>query len=458
VRLEWARRAGPLVALGVVAVSLAWASPARAGSIGWCGSGEPTVDVADAVSAFEWHIVYALPSDAPDRFAGYAPRLAGDVATISNWWLSQDPTRQPRFDLVDAPGCPTEPYGRVDISLVRLPRVNGSYAFKEIVSDLSAAGFNSPDKAYLIYYDGTLHAGEEYGVCGQGRTDSHAFAYAVVYLQSCGQSFSDDERALIATHEMVHGLGAVQPSAPHICDGGHVCDGSADLMKSVLDQGDWLPSLTLDIGRDDYYGHSGSWWDTRDSRLLYRLDASLDPAPEIMNLSATSVAGVVRIGWDTSVERSGVHYRIYDERGNYVREEPSSIMTATGDVGQTQVWTVRAVNDAGFLSRPATLRFKIGYGIVDSAGTLLRDTVAPTGVTGLRATRSGNQVALRWSAVADPIGLRGYRIAAPGMRPVVVSATTTRLALAAVRGKTLAVAAVDQAGNVGPASTVRAPR
>jgi hypothetical protein len=44
------------------------------------------------------------------------------------------------------------------------------------------------------------------------------------------------------------------------------------------------------------------------------------------------------------------------------------------------------------------------------------------------------------------------------MRPAVVSATTTRLAIAAVRGKMLAVAAVDQAGNVGPASTVRAPR
>jgi hypothetical protein len=91
------------------------------------------------------------------------------------------------------------------------------------------------------------------------------------------------------------------------------------------------------------------------------------------------------------------------------------------------------------------------------AGTLLQDTVAPTEVTGLRATRAGSQVALRWSAVADPIGLRGYR-AIPGMRPAVVSATTTRLAIAAVRGKMLAVAAVDQAGNVGPASTVRAPR
>lgn len=341
---------------------------------------------------------------------------------------------------------------------MRLPRPNSVYTFDEIVSDLSAAGFASSDKAYLVYYEGTLHAGDENGVCGVGGTDSRAVAYAVVYLQTCGSSYSDDRRVLVATHELVHGLGAVRTSAPHACNSGHVCDSSADLMKAVIGSGDTLSGLTLDVGRDDYYGHSGSWWDTRDSELLYRLDTSLDPAPEIANFTATNVAGSVRVDWASSVLQPGVRYRVYDEQGLLVRDDTSSTISTTGELGETLTWTVRAANDGGFLSRPATLRFKVGYGVVDATGGLLRDTVAPAEVPGLLATRAGSQVVLRWSAVTDPIGLRGYRIAAPGMRPVLVRTTTTRLALAAARRKVLSVAAVDQAGNVGPVSTVRAPR
>ena len=93
----------PFLALVVIAAAPFGGVLGAPSSIAWCGSGEPTVDLADAVSAFEWHIVNATPSDGIDRFAAYAPRLAGDVSAISNWWLTQDSTRRPRFDLFDAP-------------------------------------------------------------------------------------------------------------------------------------------------------------------------------------------------------------------------------------------------------------------------------------------------------------------------------------------------------------------
>jgi hypothetical protein len=443
--------ARPLLALLVVAAAFGWSSSAHAGAIPWCGSGEPTADLPDAVSAFEWHIVYAFPSDGVDRFAAYAPHLAGDAASVSNWWLTQDFTRRPRFDLVDAPGCPSEPYGRVDISLLRLPRAGPEYTFREMVRDVRAASFGSPDKAYLVYYDGTLHPGDEFGVCGQGGTDSRAFAYTIVYLQSCEQSFSDDVRAMIATHEMVHGLGAVESAAPHSCESGHVCDNPGDLMKSTFTGDDALARLTLDVGRDDYYGHGGNWTDTQDSELLYRLDTSLDPAPELANLTATSTGTLVRASWTAAAPR----FRVYDVDGSLVRDDASSTITTNGDIGETLTWTIRSANDGGFLSSPATLRFKVGFGIVDAAGGLLRDTVPPEQVRGLRASRSKSLVLLRWAAVADPIGLKGYRVAAPGRKAVIVSATSARLA---VRGKPVSVAAVDRAGNVGPSATVRAPR
>jgi len=62
---------------------------------------------------------------------------------------------------------------------------------------------------------------------------------------------------------------------------------------------------------------------------------------------------------------------------------------------------------------------------------------------------------LRWVKVADPIGLRGYRITAAGLKPLVVTGTTASFPRARVRGKTVSVAAVDRSGNVGAAATAR---
>jgi hypothetical protein len=445
-----------LTALAAIAAAIAATAPARAASLPWCGSGEPTADQPDAVNAFEWHVVYATASNGVDRFADYAPRIAGDVSTLSNWWLAQDSTRRPRFDLLAAPGCGTE-YGRVDVSLAHTQP--GDVSYDAIVADLRADGFTSPDKGYLVYFDGTPHAGTEYGVCGVGGTDRTSFAYSIVYLQTCGQETDDATRATVATHEMIHGMGAVSSQAPHACNDGHVCDSPADIMKAVMGPGDSLATLSLDVGHDDYYNHSGGWWDVRRSGLLYQLDQSLAPAPDVVGLNATGVGASARITWATSAPATGLVYRIYDEQGQLVADSQlRPLILETGSVGDVLVRTIRAENPLGFLSAPVTIRFKFGYGIVDASGTLLKDTVKPSRVTRVRATRAGSQVVLRWPAVSDPLGLRGYRVTAPGVRPVLVTGTTARLSLARVRGKLVSVAAVDRAGNVGAPASVRVHR
>jgi len=449
-------RVALLLALAAIAAAIGATASARAASVPWCGSGEPTTDQLDAVNAFEWHIIYAAPSDGVDRFAAYAPRIAGDVTAMSNWWLAQDSTRRPRFDLLDAPGCGSE-YGRVDITLVRTP--TGDVSYQALVTDLHNAGFQSPDKGYLVYFDGTPHAGTEYGVCGTGGTDRTSFAYSIVYLQTCNQANDDDTRATVATHEMVHGMGAVSSQAPHACNDGHVCDSSSDLMKAVYGPGDTLASLNLDVGRDDYYGHPGSWADVRKSSLLYDLDQSLAPAPDIVGLTASGVGSSVRIAWTTSAPATGLVYRIYAEQGVLLDgAQLRPVITQSGAVGDIIVRTIRAANPFGFLSAPVTIRFKFGYGIVDASGALLKDTVKPNRVTRVRATRAGSKVVLRWPAVSDPLGLRGYRVTASGVRPVLVTRTTVRLSLARVRGKLVSVAAVDRAGNVGAPASVRVHR
>ena len=77
----------------------------------------------------------------------------------------------------------------------------------------------------------------------------------------------------IATHELLHALGAVPPGDPHTCpgDSGHPCDSPTDVLYPYASGGP-LTSLVLDFNHDDYYGHSGSWPDIQDSLWLHRLD------------------------------------------------------------------------------------------------------------------------------------------------------------------------------------------
>lgn len=442
-----------ILALCAAAVTLALATPARAVSVPWCGSGEPTTDVADAVSAFEWHVIYALPDGGLDHFASFAPQFARDAAAMTSWWLGQDPTRKPRFDLIDSPSCGSE-FGRIDISLVHVPA--GVTDFDGIITAVRNAGFENPDKGYLIYFDGSPHVGDEYGLCGEGAVDNVTFAYSVVFLPTCGQESSDATREAVAMHEMTHGMGAVPTEAPHSCNAGHVCDSPSDLMKASLDSGDSLANLQLDVGRDDYYGHTGNWWDVRNSGLLYDLDQSLDPAPTIARLTATDTAGIVRVDWAPSSAQQDVYYRLYDADGKLTNgDQATTEIIAPGTIGQIYTWTVRSATFGGFLSPPATIRFKDGYGIVDASGALVKDTVKPAAVTSLRATVAGANVVLRWPKLADPIGLRGYRVVVSGQPPRVVTGTTASFPHTRVRGKTVSVAAVDRSGNVGAAATVR---
>ena len=77
-------------------------------------------------------------------------------------------------------------------------------------------------------------------------------------------------------HELLHNLGAVPDQAPHICFEHSVCDWYWDV-ETQFPTGDPISKLVLDYGRDDYYGHSGSWIDIQDSLWLRHLDTPQEP-------------------------------------------------------------------------------------------------------------------------------------------------------------------------------------
>ncbi len=245
----------------------------------WCGQAAQVDRAPNAIAGNPIHWVYAIPSDGPDNLSGLASVMQSDAEQIDGWWRGQDPARTPRNDVAPF-SCGTQ----LDITTLRTSRSSAQLAplqgrFSAIVAALDQASLSSSTTKYVVYYDGPTADGN---VCGQGGSDSSGFGAAVVYLRACvGVS-----TAAVTAHEVLHTFGAVSRAAPNDCEGetsGHTCDDASDLMFPSIG-GEPLSAKLLDLGRNDYYGHSGSWTDTQDSPWLVRLDAQ---APLALTVSGS---------------------------------------------------------------------------------------------------------------------------------------------------------------------------
>jgi hypothetical protein len=446
-----------LVGLAVVA-ALGSAAPAGASTpLPWCGIGSSAGDrLPDATPGFAVHVAYVRPPGAADQLAEWAPRIVGDAAAIDAWWRSQDPTRAPRFDLY--PFACGSPFGQLDITNVTLQQAADGQvdvAFTTIRLLLAEDGFMQPEKTYLVYYDGPVEQLEpDFEVCGVGDNPSGALpGIAVVFLQAC-EAEAPTLRPIVAVHELVHTFDAVTGSAPHHCSDGHVCDVANDLLNSSL-TGEALDALVLDSGRDDYYGHSGLWTDVQDSLFLERLDSPDRTAPSLpASLTATdgSGPGVVRVSWRAATDDVGpITYRVYQD-GRFISTTTSTSASLGIAESHTSSYTIRASDPVGHLSQPLTIRYRLGLGLVDARGKLVRDTVRPPAVGKVSVRRRAKTVVLSWPAVRDLGGLRGYRVKF-GSRIVTVTKPAATLNRAALR-TAVSVAAVDRGGNIGPSTTV----
>jgi hypothetical protein len=266
----------------VALAAVLWIAPAHAAaSATWCGGTQETAE--DRVPELQFaqtqiHVVYAIPSDGADKFAADAPLIVADVAAMDAWWRAQDPTRTPRFDLYPFPGC--EPgLGQLDISFVRLANPASSY------QDTNARTFRLSDELLsstsdgvktLVYYDGPVADPSICGTSAVAPTEGGRFGGTFVWLQGCDPDLgTGGETARVAAHELIHSFGA-EPDIgpPHGCpppNNGHPCDSPADILYPFVSAGQTLATAILDAGRDDYYGHGGSWWDVQDSDWLERL-------------------------------------------------------------------------------------------------------------------------------------------------------------------------------------------
>jgi hypothetical protein len=438
-------------------VALVATAPAQASTPQpWCGGPSAATDrLPDATQAFAVHVAYVRPPGEPDHFTEWAPRIVGDVAAIDAWWRGEDAARTLRFDLFPAPGCATA-FGALDITSVELPQEVGgiSSAFQTLRLLLaSEIGFREPEKAYLVYFDGSTDQIGDERVCGQGVAGRSGLpGLAVIYLDSCGAANGEALRPVVAVHELTHVLGAVGREAPNACDDGHVCDVENDLMTATL-AGEELETLVLDGGRDDYYAHAGSWTDVQDSFFLERLDSPDRAAPSVprsLRAGTDFRSGLVRFSWAAAADDVGpVAYRLYQDSRFLQQVTARSVLLSTD--GRITQYSVRAVDGVGRLSAVASVRFLDGVGMVDAQGRLVRDTVPPPAVARTSVRRTAKTVVLSWRTVRDAGGLRGYRVKI-GSRTLTLR--RPRLEIARSRLRPVSVAAVDRAGNVGPAVVV----
>jgi hypothetical protein len=279
------------------------------------------------------------------------------------------------------------------------------------------------------------------------------------------QSSSDDVRQVGAAFQIVYNLGAMARTngagPPHRCPNspGNVCDSPNDVLANEIRDGATLAGTALDAGHDDYYGHTGSWWDVQDSPFLEHLDSSdHSPPSPVDGLTATSVVGSALFNWNQSTDASTVEYRIYREDGTVFGPFPGTSYTVQSSVGSTITLTIRAEDVLGHFTTPVTIQFKVGYGIVDANGSIVRDTVPPSALGHLKVRHSGKQLVVSWPAATDTVALHGYRVSIGSKVYRVVTGTSIPLPLARAAGRKVTVAALDDAGNLGASAGAKLPK
>lgn len=458
--------------LAVATAAVACALPGAASAGVWCGgTAESATDRPDIASALSWHIIYAVPSDMPDRFADVVDPLIADLTAVDAWWKTQDATRAIRWDLALYPQC-IGGLAALDISSIRLAHdstwfnsVTGGIRWTRVHDDVVAAGFNDPEKKDLIFFDGPFAI--PHRECGISRTSYPELgggnSYSVVYIDaSCNADLGTGAfTAVAAAHEMTHSMDALTkvapgaPGPPHVCpgDSGHPCDSPTDLLYPSTAFGTPLSTKILDVGHDDYYAHPGPWWDVQDSPFLEHLDSTDTAAPGAPVGFTVRLArdGTVELVWQAATDDVGpLTYEFHRDGDFTVLTAALSYSERTSD-GGIHTYTVRARDAVGHVGPSVSLRFAVGVGIVDANGAVIADVVPPGPVVNFHGRLAKNGFFLTWTPPIDPGGVAAYAVYRGGIRVAYTHAPAFSVPLSHSTG-VWTVRAIDRAHRFGDVS------
>jgi hypothetical protein len=224
-----------------------------------------------------WHMIVAVPRDIANhanyenggKAALYAQAVQsvktlesfykvrvgnGDIGQLPNQWTL-------RFDYGTACGAQFP-----DISVYHLPKTQSQYTnepFFGVTADLDASNrFERSNKRYIVHYAGvSKYCGESYIYSPTDNTGGtkYSLTYNLHSLVTLGSTSVPCDWTTDA-HEMGHSMGAAT-GGPQNLDGGHTWDCENDVMSyGGPTCGDSL--LYYDFKENNYFGHSGSWYDT----------------------------------------------------------------------------------------------------------------------------------------------------------------------------------------------------
>jgi hypothetical protein len=366
----------------------------------FCGAERDSDAPGSAGDAPHIKVVYAYASDVGDRFGLfgtaiqlYTKAAAAKVALSSNKTL--------RLDRGSSCGS-----AFLDIQTVALGHPVADYATRSVLDDIQSRLPDRPGVNYLVFVDFALPVLS--AAAGSWAPDDSPWAtnaanlpahsrYA--YLEGGGTDFFGSEQAASqyadqVLHEVLHTLGAVQPSAPHFSGGAHcyeiydvMCytpkDGTTDVFVRNCEIISALPNpgKPLDCGEDDYFNPSpaqGSYlathWNVYDSGFLCSL-ARCDRTPAAPTARVAVVAGdeqSVTLSAAASSDPDGtVASYVWDLDGDgvYDRAGPATQTVAVPGRGARRV-TVAAVDDDNLVDTATiTVDQRSAPGQVDSAGT-----------------------------------------------------------------------------------------
>jgi hypothetical protein len=248
-----------------------------------------TSDRPDEVTGLQIHPVYVLPPGAADHALDTNGAIHDALLRVNAWFKTQTDGRTLRLDTAG---------GRADVSFHRLVKPlpesgDSAVVLQQVVAELQAAGLDHPQKVLLILLGQNLQT-DWTGVGGNLKAMAQVVPAGI--WPAPGPTFDGLDK--VVAHELLHALGAVPDGAPNRHAGYHAGDDAHDVMTARSDRS---APWTLDVGRNDYYGHGRTelhdlarsfYWDPvpADAELWAGQPLTLSAGPNPTSLSLQAIS------------------------------------------------------------------------------------------------------------------------------------------------------------------------
>ena len=242
--------------------------------------GEPvtTVCIGDGTSGKRVQVLYVRASDQADRYETSLSMIRTVADNVGFFFdTSAHLTGGNRLlYYVTTPDC------ELDVQPVEIAP-EGDDSLTATVQALSALGYNSTDRKYLIFMEASVYCGIATVVRdtqpGADNISNHRAGYARID-RNCWNEIA-------ATHELVHTMGGIQHDAPNASGGWH-CTDEKDIM--CYSDAPYYPSMRvvcsnvsygqlLDCNNDDYFNtnppedsYLATHWNVANSQFLINFD------------------------------------------------------------------------------------------------------------------------------------------------------------------------------------------